>query len=98
MNVIAVRTLREFWEHHDQAEGPLRDWYNLLRKANFDSFPQLRQTFRSADYAAPYTIFNVGGNKFRVVTVVEYRTQRVYLKRVMTHPEYDRWNARGRQK
>ena|GEM_PF-649775 len=69
MNVIAPRTLRAFWEKHPHAETPLQDWLKLMRGGSFTNFSELREVFPSADYVAgQFTIFNLGGNKYRLVT------------------------------
>jgi mRNA interferase HigB len=94
MRVISRRTLREFWERHPQAMGPLAAWYRLMQAGAFADFDALRRTFRSADYVAPCTVFNVGGNKYRVIVVIHYNRQRCYVREVLTHAEYDRWRVR----
>ncbi|WP_295622829.1 type II toxin-antitoxin system HigB family toxin [uncultured Lamprocystis sp.] len=55
-----------------------------------ESFPELRQSFCSADHVDGFKVFDVGGNKYRSVTVIRYDNQRLYLRQVMTHAEYDR--------
>ncbi|NJN52961.1 MAG: type II toxin-antitoxin system HigB family toxin [Gammaproteobacteria bacterium] len=60
--------------------------------SNFDDFNALRYTYSRADYVAPFTVFDVGGNKFRVVTVIHYNRRRVYVRYVFTHSEYDVWS------
>lgn len=100
VNVIALRTLRTFWLKHSQAEIPLRDWEKRMRKSNFSDFNQLRKAFPSADYLkvkeGELTIFNVAGNSYRLVVSIKYESQIVFIKKVMTHAEYDRWNKTGR--
>lgn len=100
MNVISLKSLRTFWESHDQAERPLRQWFRDIQKANYPSLAELRAAHPYADYfeerGYELTIFNVAGNKYRVVTFVRYTAQTVFVKRVMTHAEYDRWNRQGR--
>ena len=92
MNVIAIRTIREFWELHPNAESPMRTWYNVLGAINPTTFNQLRDTFPSADYAVPHTIFNVGGNNFRVIVNIHYASRAVFIKFVLTHADYDLWS------
>lgn len=66
-------------------------WKNLIQKESFANYAELRSVFRSADYVAPFTIFNVGGNRCRIVSKVEFPKQRVRIEQVLTHPEYDWW-------
>jgi mRNA interferase HigB len=74
------------------AKNSLEAWKTLVDKNSFDHFVALKQTFGAADYVAPYTIFDVGGNKFRIVAVVNYEAQVVLIKRVFTHTQYDAWS------
>ena len=100
MNVITPRRVREFWLEHAEAEAPLRVWLKVMQKARYNNLNDLHADFPTADLATAggnqVTIFNVGGNNFRLVTFISYKAQRVYLRRFMTHAEYDRWNRRGR--
>jgi mRNA interferase HigB len=101
MNVIALRRLREFWELHPKSERSLRVWYKRLRKSQLENYADLSAIFASADLIKQpnlddLTIFNVGGNKFRVVVVVVYHNQTAYIKHVFTHPEYTAWNKGGK--
>lgn len=91
MQVISRRALREFWEIHPQAKAPLSAWFRIVECGSFADFNALKATFRAADYLAPYTIFDVGGNKFRVIAVIHYDRRRVYIRHVFTHADYDRW-------
>lgn len=98
MHIISLKTLRTFWELHAHAEEPLRAWYKDMHRSSYRDLGDLRVTYPSADYVAKgeLTIFNVGGNKYRLVAFMRYNAQTVFIKHVMTHAEYDRWNSRGR--
>ncbi|MEM6773198.1 MAG: type II toxin-antitoxin system HigB family toxin [Bacteroidota bacterium] len=99
MRVIALRTLREFWESgHRAAETPLRAWYGVASKARWQSLAEVRQIFPhadpvKADSGRMLTVFNVGGNNYRLVVDIVYDLQAIYIQKVMTHAEYDknRW-------
>jgi mRNA interferase HigB len=93
MRVISRRALREFWELHPQAKEPLAAWFRLMERNEFADFNAVKGTFGAADYVAPYTIFDVGGNKFRIITAIHYNRERIYVRHVFTHPEYDRWSG-----
>lgn len=101
MNVIAPRTLRAFWEKRPHAEAPLKDWQKVIQKGSFGSVTDVRTVFPTADLATSkegntLTIFNIGGNNYRLVVSFNYAKQRVYIRHVLTHAEYDKWNAKGR--
>lgn len=93
MRVISRRALRDFWESNPQAKSPLSAWFRIMELSTFSDLNVLKKTFGTADYVAPYTIFDVGGNKFRVITAIHYNRGRVYVRNVLTHAEYDRWSA-----
>jgi mRNA interferase HigB len=92
MHVISIKMLREFWQKHPEAENVLREWHSVVENVEFTDFNHAREFFNSADYAAPYTVFNAGGNNYRLVAIVRYRFKKVFLQKVITHREYDGWN------
>ncbi len=91
MHVIAKKALEDFWKSHPTAKAPLEAWYKVVSRSHFANFSEVRETFRAADYADPYTIFDIGGNNFRLIAVIHYNRQKVYIRHVFTHAEYDRW-------
>ncbi len=93
MHIISMRRLREFWEVHSMAEAPLRAWFTHVEQATWPNFVAVRRDFPNADLVARLTVFNISGNKFRLIARIEYEKQRVYIRAVLTHPEYDseRW-------
>jgi mRNA interferase HigB len=92
MQVIAKRTLRLFWERHPQAEGPLRAWHAVVTRAVWKGPADVKAMFgTNVDFVADNRIvFDIGGNKYRLVAHVAYRFKRVLIKFVGTHKEYDR--------
>jgi mRNA interferase HigB len=89
MWVISKAKLRESWEQHADAEVRLRAWYQVVSEASWRDWDDLRRTFPSADRVGRLTVFNIGGNRYRLVARVEYERHKVYVRRVMTHGEYD---------
>lgn len=92
MRAIALKTLREFWEEYPDAEEPLRAWYRITEKAIWGNITETRLDFPHADAVGTCTVFNIGGNKYRLITGVRYQKQRVYILHILTHSEYDREN------
>ena len=84
----------EFWTIHPEARSPLQHWFAIMRKTDYTSFAALRMTFPSADQVDRLTVFNIGGNKFRLIVAIHYNRKRVYIRHVLTHAEYDRGNWR----
>ena len=90
MRVITKRRLREFWQKHKDAEKPLRYWYGVTSKADWNDFSDVREDFRTADVVGICTVFDIGGNKYRLIVKINYRIKRVYIRFVLTHKEYDK--------
>jgi mRNA interferase HigB len=92
LRVITKARLVDFWTQHPNAESPLSAWHRIVSKTDFSDFNDLRSTFPSADYVPPrYTVFNIGGNKFRLITSIHYDTGCIYIREVLTHAQYTKW-------
>jgi mRNA interferase HigB len=91
MNVVTRRRLREFWLIHPRAKGPLTAWHEVTRRATWRDSHEVRNDFGSADFISDNrVIFDVGGNKYRIVVRISYRYKQVLVKFVGTHAEYDK--------
>ena len=92
MQVIALRTLRQFWETHPQSETPLRTWYAVASAASWRRPLDIKNEFgASVDFVGDNrAIFDIAGNKFRLIVHVSYAFQRVLVKFIGTHAAYDR--------
>lgn len=95
MRIIARKTLRTFWEAgHADAEQPLKVWFNIASKANWQSPAAIKQQFRSASFVQDNrVIFNIAGNKYRLVVKINYAYRVIYIRFVGTHAEYDKINV-----
>lgn len=99
MRITAKSALVRFWANRPEAEDPMQAWYKVATNCKAKDFSELKQTFGSADYVpSKYTVFDVGGSKYRIVCVVYYNTQRMYIRGVFTHKEYDQWTKQNRGK
>ncbi len=90
MRVISRRKLREFWEVTNEAETPLDNWYRTAKKAEWQNIVEVREKYPHADIFGNCVIFNVGGNKHRIIAKIEFIKQTIYVKFVLTHKEYDK--------
>ena len=90
MRIITERRIREFYAKNKQSESVFRDWIRVVRKADWQSFSDVRDSFNHADFHNKLTIFDVGGNKFRSVAKIEHAKHLVFVKFVLTHFEYDK--------
>ncbi|MEB3180201.1 MAG: type II toxin-antitoxin system HigB family toxin [Nostocaceae cyanobacterium] len=90
MYIISRSKLVEFWEKHPNAETSLRLWYKLTSLAQWQNFVELHQVFPSADLVSNLTVFNIGGNNYRLIVLVDYKYQKVFIRHVLTHAEYNK--------
>lgn len=94
MNVVSRKRLQEFWGAHPQAEGPLEAWHGIARKAEWLTPADIKAAFGSADFVADNrVIFNIGGNKYRLIVHVSYTFKALQITFVGTHAEYDAIDA-----
>jgi mRNA interferase HigB len=98
MRVISRRRLREFWTVHPQSQAPLNYWYRAMELTKFSDFHAIKASFPAADHVAPYTIFDIGGNKFRLIVAIHYNTGKVFVRHVLTHADYDTWSYEMRRR
>ncbi len=90
MHVITRKRLLEFAKKHPDCATSIESWYRMVKHTNFNTFAELRQTFPNADRMGKLTVFNIGGNKTRLISTIHYNTHRIYIRRILTHAEYDR--------
>lgn len=90
MHVISRKALVVFWERYPDSKEPLLRWYKVVGKSEFTSFESLRATFPSADKVNDWIVFNIGGNKYRLIALIHFNRGRLYIRHVLTHKEHDR--------
>ena len=94
MRIIARRTLREFWERHSDVEQALRAWYYDVQGAVWKSPADIKGTYANASILGKNrVVFNIKGNRYRLVAAINYAYQICYIRFVGTHEEYDRIDA-----
>ncbi len=89
MHVITRKRLNEFAEKYPETKTALAHWYILAKRNDFSNFAELKAMFPTADQVGKLTVFNVGGNKVRLITAIHYNRKRFYIRGVLTHAEYD---------
>ena len=90
MNIISKRKLLSFWKSHSDVERPLLRWYYFARKAKWKRWKELQADFPSADKVGDRVIFNVKGNNYRLIVVVRFFNNHIYLRWFGSHAEYDK--------
>lgn len=97
MHVISRKALADFRGVHPPAQGPMAAWFKVVEGAVFQNFAAVRAAFNSADKVGQFTVFNVGGEGYRVVAAIHFNRQRLYIRHVFTHAEYERWSDKLRR-
>ena len=90
LRIISKRKLRDYSKDNAQAELPLTEWYIAMQASNAKSLSELRKRFNSVDSVHGYTVFNIGGNNYRLITAIHYNTQLCYVRTIWTHAEYSK--------
>ncbi len=94
LHIISRKRLLEAANAHAGLGAPLDAWYRIAKKADWKSLAEVRRTFPGADAVWKFTVFNIKGNTYRLITEINYRTGRIFLRSVLTHTQYDKggWN------
>lgn len=94
MRVFSKSRLRDFWEQHPDAQAALDDWYRTARRAHWSNPADIRSRYANASFVGrDRVVFNIRGNTYRLVVQVDYVRERVHIRFVGTHAQYDRINA-----
>ena len=91
MRTGPYKLLRDFAQKHPNTRSALNHWYRLIRGRNFRSIAEVREVFPHADRVEGWTVFNIGGNKARLIATIHYNQQIVLIRHVLTHAEYNKW-------
>src|SRR5204863_9549614 len=89
MRLISRRPLKHFWEKYPDAETGLRHWIKAAETAGWKNFADVRRLFGSADQVGKVVVFNIAGNKYRLIVVIPYDRRRCCVRHILTHKEYD---------
>ncbi|MDX2189371.1 MAG: type II toxin-antitoxin system HigB family toxin [Bacteroidota bacterium] len=96
MRIIAKSTLREYWNSNIHSEFPLLDWYEKTQSSIWNTPNEVKLTFRSADIIdSKRVVFDIGGNKYRLICDIEYRLKFVFVIWVGSHKEYDKIDVKN---
>lgn len=95
MYIIAYSKIASFLQAHPNAESSLNSWFKLISKRNYNSFNELKLTFPSADTVKDnkgnsLVVFNIHGNNVRLIAAIHYNRNKVFIREILTHAEYDK--------
>lgn len=89
MHIITRKRLNEFAGKFPETKNALADWYQQMKQNDFDSIAEVREIFPGADKVGKLTVFNIGGNKVRLIAAIHYNRKKIYIRVCLTHKEYD---------
>ena len=97
MRIIAESRLKKMAEGHGDCVEQVATWIRVVRKARWHNLAEVRQTYAHVDAVDELTVFNIKGNHYRLIVGMDYRWERVYIKHLLTHAEYDKgeWKKGG---
>ncbi|WP_017324025.1 type II toxin-antitoxin system HigB family toxin [Synechococcus sp. PCC 7336] len=90
MRVISKSRLRQFIDKHANAKQSLNSWYKAALKARWTDLLDVQSQFPSAEAVGNFTVFNIRGNRYRLIVDIQYTRQIIFIKYVFTHAEYDK--------
>jgi mRNA interferase HigB len=88
MHVVSHKAIRIFCEKHPHARSALDHWYRVAKRATWSSFADVKQSFNTADFLAPHVVFDIGGNKYRLIAEMNFTRRVLFIRRILTHKEY----------
>ena len=91
MRVISNKALTDFAAVHPNAEEPLQVWRKIAESRSFANFAELKATFNATDRVGQYYVFDICGNKYRIIGAIHFDQQKLFVRHVFTHKEYDKW-------
>ena len=91
MRVISNKALTNFSRIHHAADEPLQAWRKIVESRSFVNFADIKTAFNAADKVGYFYVFDIGGNKCRIVSAIHFDYQKLYVRHLLTHKEYDKW-------
>jgi len=91
MRVVTYKRIKDFSEKHPDAENPLKFWYHTTSAKEWKNLHEIKQTFNSVDYVGNHRfVFNIKGNDYRLVAIISFNAQKIYIRFIGTHGDYDK--------
>lgn len=94
MNIVSITRLKEFWTNNSQAKIPLVYWINIVKKCKWKKWWEVKQNFPTADKVGDRVIFNIGGNNYRLIVIIRFFNNHVYVRWLGTHADYSKLTER----
>lgn len=91
MRVISNKALSDFSLLHPDSNAPMQAWRKIVESRAFVNFADIKTVFNATDKVGDYYVFDIGGNKYRIITAIHFDHQKLFIRYVFTHKEYDKW-------
>lgn len=88
MRVFSRAAIRQFSGIHADAREPLDRWYRIAKHANWSNPAEVKSDFGTVDFVGDFAVFNIGGNKYRLIAAIKYRWRTLYIREILTHADY----------
>ena len=92
MHIISQKRIWDAKKKYAESENALDGWYRIIKKNKFNNFAELKKAFNSIDKVRDLYVFDLGGNKLRLISTIHFQRQKIYIRNILTHKEYDKEN------
>ena len=93
MRVISNKALFDFAAIHPEGATPLQAWRKIIEAGSFNNFAELKRAFNATDKVGDFYVFDIGGNKYRLIAAIHFNRKMVFIRHIFTHREYDKWTT-----
>lgn len=90
MHIITRKRIQEFVVKYPDSQSSFENWYRIVKETEYNAFSELKQHFRSADYVDGFVVFNISGNKYRLIAAIHFNRKKVFIRHILTPQDYDR--------
>jgi mRNA interferase HigB len=90
VHIISTSRLKPYYALYPNAQSSLQTWIKVVNKASWQNLAETRETFPSADSVKNFTVFNIAGNHYRLITKIDYKSKKIYIRHFLTHADYDK--------
>jgi len=90
MHIITRKRINDFVKKYPDSQSSLESWYAILKKNEYSSFAEIKRHFSNADYVEGFVVFNISGNKYRLIAAIHFNRKKVYIREILTHKVYDK--------
>jgi len=90
MRIVSLKAIRAAAEAHSEWAASLNAWYKITRNADWNNIAEVRNSWRNADAVGRFVVFDISHNRCRLIATIKYKWRMVYIRRILSHAEYDR--------